>query len=245
MAPLVVRVPSALRAVSPQLAERFGQRYPGVDVVVLPPSPSGMLAQAVLEGEPADVIVSASRAYLILLAEVGFADPPVTIAGNRLVGIVHPRLEDRPEGLAGMLRPGLRLVLSQPVTDPCGQYTREAFERAGLLAQLREKGQRGELAFHRGSLGLIEAVASGEADGAVLYASEAAHSGLVTVPLEPPVDLADRIAFCAAVLTRAREREVAEAFVSFLLDREGQMLLGQAGFIPVVREEPGSDGRSD
>lgn len=79
----------------------------------------------------------------------------------------------------------------------------------------------------------------------MLYASEAAHSGLVTVPLEPPIDLADRIAFCTAVLTRTREREAAEAFVSFLLDREGQMLLGRAGFIPVVREAPGSDGRND
>ena len=245
MAPLVVRIPGALRAIAPQLRERFARRYPGVEVVVLPPSPSGMLVQAVLEGEPADVVVSASRAYLTLLAEVGFADAPVTIAGNRLVGLVHPTLQDRPEGLAGMLRPGLRLVLSQPVTDPCGQYTREAFERAGLLAQLQEKGRRGELAFRRGSLGLIEAVSSGEADAAVLYASEAVHSGLISVPLEPPVDLADRIAFCATVLTRAREREAAEAFVSFLLDREGQALLEQAGFIPVVREEPDSDGRGD
>ncbi|MCS7256737.1 MAG: substrate-binding domain-containing protein, partial [Thermomicrobium sp.] len=173
--------------------------------------------------------------YLELLDEVGFAQPPTPIAGNALVMLARTGASLIPETLADALRPGVRLVLSQPVTDPCGQYTRLAFQRAGLMAQLRAKGEWGELAFRRGSVALVEALDQGEADVAVLYRSEAVHARHTLIALSAPLDLADEIVFCATVTTRSTERETAEAFIAFLRGPDGQALLEAAGFRPLMR----------
>ncbi len=234
MVPLVVRVPGAFRELIPALTASFAARQPAVTSAVLPPNPSGMSVQSVFEGEPADVVVSASPSYLDLLAEAGLAGVPVVIAGDRLVLLLSPAVEETVARLDDLFLPGVRVVLSQPVTDLCGQYAREALRRAGLLERLREKGWRGELLYRRGSPALVEALRAGEADVAVLYASEAKGSGLEARPLPPPLDLADQIRFAAVAVCRAgAPASEAREFLDFLTGADGQALLAQFGFVPL------------
>ncbi|MDW8060842.1 MAG: substrate-binding domain-containing protein [Thermomicrobium sp.] len=230
MAPLVVRASRAFRERAPRLREAFLAQHRGNEVVGLPPSLPRTPVQPVLVGALADVVRSANREDPTMLAEVGYAEPPMTIAGSRVVLVVRTGLGDRRGSLTKPLRPGLRLPLSQPVTGPCGRYAHEAFAGAGRRREFGEKGRRGGPAFRRSSIALVAA------DAAVRSAS------LASLPRSPAFDLADRIAFSAAVLTRTDERPVAEAFLAFSCGRSARALLREAGFSSLEREEERAHG---
>ncbi len=248
MAPIIVRLPGAFRELIDSLQRSFAAVAPGIELVVPPPKPSGMLVQDVLEGMETDVVVSANRAFLELLATVGASEPPLEIAGNRLALLVRPEVAERVHGLADLAHPGLRVAVSQPVTDPCGQYVLEAFRRAGVDTALQEKSRQGLVVRTRGSADLPTVLREGRADVAVLYVSETVRgvADLIVRTLEPPLDLADAIRFCvAAVYQRGQVRAEARAFVDFLRGEAGQAFLASAGFLPLATRQSGDrDGRS-
>ena len=232
---LTLMLPGAFREVAESIREAFARQEPGIELSFHPFLPSGMLAQAVLEGAAADVIVSANWAFIERLQDVGLVPAPQVLAGNRLCIVARADSRVPVTRAESLAQPGLRVVVSQPVTDPCGQYVRELFARAGIDPAMREKARRGELVHARGSADLPAFLADGRAEAGVLYASEAGRlvDRVSVVPLPDPFALADRIRFFAGTIVCGREpRPEAERFVAFLTGPAGQELLAAAGFVP-------------
>lgn len=245
--PLVVRFPGAFRSFFPEIRALWAEEVPDIPLEISVSQPSGLLAEAVLEGEAADVLFSASLAYLDLLNEIGVCEPPVVIARNRLAIAVRYEWADRVQMLADALEPGPRLGVPQPITDPCVQYVRRMLAEAGLVAAFREKVQRGEVVHTRGSPALLDLLLQSRIDLALLYASELRHADrtvLVQRELGSPLDLAREIRFGGAVVMReGQARPEARAFLALKRGPKGQTLLVDQGFLP-VKEENG-DTRSE
>ena len=121
-------------------------------MVFHPPTHSGLLAQQILAGGEADVFVSAGWRYVVELHEAGLLPQPEVIAGNRLAILVRPELAAEIRGVQDLVRPGLRLLVPPPESDPLGQYTVELFERVGLTEAIAEKRARGEISEELGGL---------------------------------------------------------------------------------------------
>ncbi len=156
-------------------------RASGVDVVVTTGG-SSMLARQIERGAPADLFLSANRAWVDHVVACGRADGASrrVFASNRLVVVV-------PAGAGGVLPtdpslPGLRrIALADPDAVPAGVYARRAFETRDAWAAVAPRAV--PVQDVRAALRLA---ATGAVDAAVVYATDARTTDTVVVA---PVDL--------------------------------------------------------
>jgi len=225
-----VAMPGAFARLAPQLAARFAATPAGAvagSIVFAAFRPSGLLAQAILAGEPADVYVSANVLWMRRLQRAGFVQHWATLASNRLCIVAVPSAQV--ERLEDLARTGLRVVAPQAATDPCGRYIEQLWRREGLLAAMRAKQAAGELVRSVGSGDLPGFLFDGRAQVGMFYLSEARQldAGQVqTLELPAGQDLHERIRFVVAALS-----ERGAPFVRFLLSPTGRDTLIAAGFV--------------
>jgi molybdate transport system substrate-binding protein len=222
-------MPGAFARLGPELAETFGQTDVGREQLIEFAAfrPSGLLAQAILSGEPADVYVSANTLWMRRLQRGGRVRHWSTLARNRLCVVAVPRAGVR--ALSDLARPGLTVVAPQAATDPCGRYVEELWRREGMLPEMRAKQSGGELVRSLGSGDLPAYLLDGRAQAGIFYLSEARpldSSRVQTFELPASQDLRERIRFVIAALTTR-----GEPFVRFLLSRQGRARLSAAGFL--------------
>lgn len=200
-----------------------------------PAAYSGVLAQQIRAGAPADVFISANPRYPAELHAAGLARQPRPLARNRLLAS-RADLEPPLASVADLVRPGLRVVIPPPI-DPLGEYAAEMLERAGLSAAIDAKREKGEVREHLASL--RSWLAAGEVDAAVLYASMASvFPGTRHLALPPALDMREHVVFAMCVIARNElPHPAAERFASWLLSPAGQAVLGEGGFLPLDTSE--------
>ena len=226
---LRVHMPGAFARLGPELANAFvattqGQ---GERVEFAAFRPSGLLAQAILSGEHADVYVSANTLWMRRLQRAGRVRHWSTLARNRLCVVAVPRAGVR--ALSDLARRGLTVVAPQAATDPCGRYVEDLWRREGMLPDMLAKQSSGELMRSIGSGDLPGYLSDGRAEAGIFYLSEARQlerSQVQTLELPPSQDLRERIRFVIAALTRR-----GEPFMRFLLGQQGRSQLCAAGFL--------------
>ncbi len=163
---------------------------------------SGTIARQVSLGAPADVVVLASTDWMTWLEQNGhLAAPPRDIMGNQLVLIAPagtPALARvNAAGLMEQLAGG-RLAMGHRESVPAGQYASAWLRNIDawdpLRTQLAEtENVRAALAF----------VARGETPLGIVYATDAAASGAVSVIWEIAPDDHPAIRYPAAAITEA------------------------------------------
>ena len=210
----------------------FHAAVDGVEAAFAPPAYSGVLAQQIRDGAPADVFISANTRYLTDLQAAGLAPQPQPLARNRLLLVSRPDLQPPLTDLAGFVRDGLRIVVPPPV-DPLGEYALEMVDRAGLAAAMARKRERGEVREHLASLGPW--LESGEVDASVLYASMAgSFPALRITELPPDLDIHERVVFAIGVIEReGQSHPLARTFVDWMLGDDGRTVLQEGGFLPL------------
>jgi molybdate transport system substrate-binding protein len=170
------------------------------------------------------VFASADLALARELAAEGRIDPPRLLATNRLVLLVASGNPAAIAGPADLRARDVRFVIADEGV-PLGDYTRELFRRLGL----------GELVLRASSYeadarGTVGKVALGEADAALVYATDAAAAGGAVEAVPLPAAAQPRIAYAiAAVRGRPRVAE-ARAYVARAVGPEGRSALQAAGF---------------
>ena len=184
------------------------------------------LARQVEAGAPADVFISADEQWMDWLEQRGEIRPQTrqVIAGNGLVSILPLTATPFADEFANITQG--RIAMADPDTVPAGRYAKAALEEFGAWNAV----QRGLVTTEnvRVALRLVEL---GEADGAVVYASDAAASDKVIVihrfdPASHPP-----IAYPAAVLARSENPQAGE-FVSFLRSARAGEIFARHGFLP-------------
>jgi len=186
---------------------------------------SNQLAQQARQGFPFDVFLSASPVYSQALFAEGLVRKPVPFATNSLVLIVPRRNPARIATVEDLARrPTLRLVVAGPKV-PIGLYTREVLKRLGLLRVLRKTvSQEPDVK------GIVGKVALGEADAGFVYATDVRPVAAKVRVIRLPRRSQPNVVYEAAIASRPRDLEAAQAFLIVLLGADGRRELRAAGF---------------
>ena len=197
------------------------------------------LAQRIEAGERPDVFASASAEHPRALYAAGLVGKPRAFAANRLVVAVPTASAVRDS--AELARPGVRVVI-EVEGIPLGDYTRE------LLALL--DAHAGEGFAERVLLNVVsqeqtvdvvaDRVLSGEADAAVLYATDVAARRDTLRAIEFPAGISVDVTCFACVVQGGPAPERAGAWVDGLTRLPAAEVLRRAGFRPPL---PAADTR--
>lgn len=195
---------------------------------------SDKLATQIVEGEAADIFISAHTKWMSDLKQRGLIDifSLANLARNSLVLVAskHIALNTRPimgEDIAKIMSAvGDRAipVIADPAEVPLGVYTKESLESLKLWEKFNDRVIRTENA--RAALYLI---AKGETLG-ITYLSDATHNPEVDILAHFPETLHEPIIYQAAVVAgenmpRARE------FLKFLESKEAKKVFMKYGFV--------------
>ncbi|TNE91542.1 MAG: molybdate ABC transporter substrate-binding protein [Deltaproteobacteria bacterium] len=222
---LTVLAAASLTDAYQDMALAFEQAHPGVDVV-LSVAGSQTLATQIRHGIGADVFASANEAHIRAVADEGLVAAPRALARNALVLAV--RSDTHPVEFAALDEVGSLVVGDTDV--PVGRYTATLLDAAEQsYGEAWRAGVEARVVSREPSVRLVAAkVAMGEADAALVYATDArAVPGLraIAVPAteQPPE-------YFHARLTDSTHPELAEAWLAFVESAEGQRILAEHGF---------------
>lgn len=208
-----------------QLAEMYEEQT-GV-TVDLSFGASGRLAQQVIRGAPADVLISAGGQPVDRLADQGLLEarsrrPLLT---NRLVLVARVRDAESVTSLEELAETGAMLAIADPDLAPAGRYAKEALTHLGLWDTFESRLVYGTNV--RTTLGYVE---SENVAAALVYRTDVALSGGVGVIYTLPQEAHSPIMYPAVVLGTSDKQEQAAAFVEFLASDEAVEVFRRAGF---------------
>jgi molybdate transport system substrate-binding protein len=188
------------------------------------------------QGASGDVFASADTAQMSLAKGSGVVGSDgMVFAHNKLVVIIP---NDNPGGirtLSDLARSGVKVILANS-TVPAGKYARAFLTAASADAAYGADYSDQVVANVVSNASNVKEVASavqlGEADAGVVYKTDvtAALSKDVTT-IEIPDSVNQLATYPIAVTTRAGAKDVAQAFIDFVLGDEGQGILASHGFI--------------
>jgi molybdenum ABC transporter molybdate-binding protein len=214
-----------------QLLADYALRQPTVRVRAVFGA-SDELAGHVLAGAPADLFLTADPLQLDRLeaAKLVVAATRTPLAENTLaaIGLAHRGMPVRKP--ADLIRPEVKRIALAGPTSPLGGYTRRYLEGLGLYEALLPRA----LAVDN-SRAVLAAVAAGQADVGLIYASDAARAAgcrlLFRVRRRLPA-----IRYEAAVVARGGQPEQAAQLLTFLTTPAAATRFRRCGFLP-VRED--------
>jgi molybdate transport system substrate-binding protein len=219
-----------------ELAARFEEQNPGVEVRQSFESSSTLLAQ-LQQGAPADVFASASEEEMQMAVEEGLTEgKPEVFVKNREVVMVP---KDNPAGIKDfedIAEPGVRLVLAEegvPAADYALEILGKAEEEYGPGF---EKDVLGNVVSREADVrASVNRVVVGDADATFGYASDLTPDIRDRVEVVPiPEDLNIVATYPVAALGDAKEPELARRWLDLVTGEEGQRVLEKWGFEPAA-----------
>ncbi len=189
---------------------------------------SGALQQQIEQGAPADVFFSAANKQMDALAEKGLIVPDSrqNLLTNQLVLIAPIDSKLSITELSEIKDADIsHFAVGDFRSVPAGQYAEQVFQNLSLLAPLQSK-----FVFGNNVRSVLSAVASGNADLGMVYATDAALSNRVKVLLTAPADTHSAIVYPIAVIQNSPSPEAAQTFVDFLTTEPAQAIFQTFGF---------------
>lgn len=197
---------------------------------------SGLLAQQIARGAPADLFLSADPLWVERLADEGLVMPGNvrTLLSNRLVLIAPAgaasRLDD-PRDLPAFVGDG-PLVIGNPASVPAGRYAKETLEALGVWQDFQ-----GRLAFTENVRVALAYVVRGEAPAAIVYASDAQDRDDVTLVRTFAADLHTPIVYEASLVGDSVTPRARRLF-DHLAGAEAAAVFAAHGFEPADAASP-------
>ncbi|MGE0639477.1 MAG: molybdate ABC transporter substrate-binding protein [Thermoanaerobaculia bacterium] len=225
-AELLVSAAASLADVLPQLGRVW--EAGGGEKVAFNFAASSTVVSQILAGAPADLVFTADDASMDRLASAGLlrAGSRRNLLSNRLVVVVPVGCSVRIASADDLAASGIdRLALADPTAVPAGKYARSWLSGRGVWERVEPRviptlNVRAALA----------AVAAGEADAGVVYATDAAASPGVEVALVVPEDESPTIVYPAALVASSRRIEEADRLLAFLASPRAQEVFARFGF---------------
>ncbi|WP_134705175.1 molybdate ABC transporter substrate-binding protein [Ammoniphilus sp. YIM 78166] len=224
---LMVSSAASLTDALHELKPLFEEQHPHISLVINFGS-SGKLAKQIEQGAPSDVFLSASKKDMDTLEAGDFIrkETRADFSKNKLVLITNL---DKPMEASSFESIPVdqiqHMAIGEPDTVPAGRYAKEALERIGLWPALQ-----GKLVLGSDVRQVLTYVSSGNADLGVVYASDAVTTPKIKILAEANSDWHQPIVYPGAVITASSHQEEAQAFMTFLLGKQGRETLVKYGF---------------
>ena len=182
---------------------------------------SSALREQILAGAPADVFASANTSNMDEVVDGGAASDPQDFVTNLLEIAVPAGNEAGITGLDDFANPDLLIGLCAEEV-PCGEFGRDALATAGVTPSIdtNEPDVRS----------LLTKVEAGDLDAGIVYVTDVMAAGDAVEGIDIPADDNVVATYPIAALTDAASRDVADAFVEFVLSDEGRDILQSYGF---------------
>ncbi len=189
------------------------------------------LARRITAGEPADVFASASEEHPDQLHSAGLVQVPRPFATNRLVVAVPQASPARDAGV--LATPGIRVVI-EVAGIPLGDYTRELLLRLEAVfgAGFAERALANVVVEEQQVDAVAARLLAGEADAAVLYATDVAARSPRLRAIEPPPGADVAVTYVACATTSTPDRKRAAAWVEALAGPATVAIMRDAEFGP-------------
>lgn len=224
-AELTVFAASSLTAAFNQIGSDFESANPGTTVTFNYGSSTDLATQIASEGT-ADVFASASGTAMDTVAKNPGVTDRTDFATNQLV-IITPT--DDPAGvstLQDLTKPGVQVVLGAAGV-PVGDYARQLLDENKLTDEVMPNVVSNE----PDDASVVAKVNSGEADAAIVYASDvASNTDVRSVPIPTAQNVV--ATYPIAVVTGSPNAAVAKSFVTYVTGSQGEATLAQYGFGP-------------
>ena len=190
---------------------------------------SQSLAQQIVSGAPAALFVSAGVSPVSFVEErTTLVGEPVHVLRNRLVFVVAAGERAPADGIPGLASSDVeRIAIADPKLAPAGEYARESLEYHGLWDELQPK-----LVFAADVRAAMAYVESGNADAALVYATDAGASRWVTVASTLPEQSHSPIVYPAAVIAGSGHEDSARKLVDYLRGAKAREVFAKHGFTP-------------
>ena len=188
---------------------------------------TGMLAQQIRNGAPADVFFAANESFVKSLVDEQLTVPHSTAlyARGRLTMIALKSATVQLDALADLDDTRIkRIAIAHPQHAPYGLAARQALEAAGLWKTVERK-----LVFGENVQQAVQFVRSGSAEAGIVARSVSDTPDLrwtlVDAGLHAPLDQV------AVVLARTKQPSTAAAFIEFVNGADGRLVMKQFGFL--------------
>ena len=190
---------------------------------------SSTLARQIEEGAPTDVFISADELKMDDLQRRRLIVPRSrrSIASNTLVVVVPRSSRTSIRTAADLANPSIRnLAVAQTDTVPAGIYARSYLQKLHLWELLRPK-----VVPTANVRAALAAVASENADAAIVYRTDALSSSDVRIALEVSRGEGPKISYPAAVVADSRRKAAAQRFLDYLRSPASLEIFRQYGFL--------------
>ena len=215
---------SSTRVINDELAAAARRLDPPLGVEVNNDG-SGTLVAQLLEGAPADVLITADRRSMDRALADGSVESPQEIAHNSMVMVVPAGNPAGVGSVAELADGDVDLVLCDPQV-PCGEVSARLIDANGLRVQpVSLEGAVGDV------LGKVQ---NGEADAGWVYRSDALAAGGDVEIIEIPQAADFPNTLFVAVATASPHPAEARRIVDLVLSEEIAAALAEAGFTPAA-----------
>ncbi len=219
---VVVFAATSLTAAFTEIGDAFMAENPDTNVTFNFAASSELVTQ-IGEGAPVDVYASADLSNMTKLTDAGNnATEPVVFATNVLSIIVGPGNSKGITGVADLANDDLIVVVCAPEI-PCGKYTAQIFENAGVTVTPKSLEENVK--------GVVSKVTLGEADAGIVYVTDVTAAGDKAAGVEIPADINVLAEYPIAMTKEAGNPEGAQAFIDFVNSARGQEILATYGFL--------------
>jgi len=204
------------------IAKQFEKKYPDVDVK-FDYDASSNLATQINQGAPADVFASADADNLDKTLDAGtVTPPPVVFAKNRLEIAVEKGNPKKIKRLSDLQKSGTVVVLCADQV-PCGKYAAESLSKAGVDITPASKEENAKATLSKVSIG--------EADASIVYVTDVKAAKGTTGGVRVPDKVNVVASYPMAVVKQSQNATAAEAWVHFVMSKDGQQTLRKFGFL--------------
>jgi molybdate transport system substrate-binding protein len=217
------------------IAAKYQQAHPNV-VIKLNFAGSQILEQQIANGAAADVFASADLANMTKASDAGLVGVSQVFVKNRLTVIIPASNPGHINTLHDLANKGVKIDIAAP-TVPAGKYSLQVLAKMALSPQYGpayvKAVKANFVSLETDVKAVVTKVQLGEVDAGYVYVTDAAVAK-DKVTMIPIPDIYNVIAqYPIAVTKGSTHASDAQAFMQYILSKDGQDVLQQYGFIAI------------
>ena len=223
---LIVSAAASLKNSLEEIQKDYAAKEPNVKLT-LNMGASGTLQQQIENGAPADLFISAGKSQVdaLLAKNLMDKDSVVDLLGNDLVLVVGAN-DTNVNSIQDLSKESVKQIgIGTPESVPAGKYAKEAFTSLKLWDTLEPKFVQAKDVTQ-----VLNYVETGNAEAGVVYKSDAQGSTKVKVVEAFPADSHKAITYPAGIVSATKEKEAANAFLTYLKSSDAQDIFAKFGF---------------
>ncbi|PKM52012.1 MAG: molybdate ABC transporter substrate-binding protein [Firmicutes bacterium HGW-Firmicutes-7] len=233
---LIILAAASLTEAYTDLEKGFEAKYTDIDLQFTFAGTTTLLPQ-IKQGLEADVFISANEAAMLELIKEGYIkeESANIFAHNQLALMVYKDTAFDVKSMEDILQEGIKVIVGEP-NLPIGKYTVEMLdeiEAQGLYSENYKQLFMDHIVSLENSVKAIAIkVEMGEADVGVVYGTDfTALNNKWVHRIDIPKAYNPKATYELATLNNSKYKKIADKFIEYVLDKDGQDYLLKYGFM--------------